>query len=239
MDTVQRCEAVLYGNLSTFSHKTGLSAITNGTLSHKNGNSAYIFSALLHKVGTTARAEHAYFPKHCLFLFVHKTITRIKPHIDMNYEIERKFLVKGEFKSQAFTHRRIVQGYLSSVPKRVVRIRIKGDEAYLTVKSTVSGNGLTRFEWEKEISVEDAETMLTFCEKEIIEKTRYLVKVGAHIFEVDEFYGSNEGLFVAEVELQAEDEEFEKPDWLGEEVTHDVRYYNSMLVKNPYSKWEK
>jgi CYTH domain-containing protein len=111
--------------------------------------------------------------------------------------------------------------------------------AYLTVKSTVSGNGLTRFEWEKEISVEDAETMLTFCEKEIIEKTRYLVKVGAHIFEVDEFYGSNEGLFVAEVELQAEDEEFEKPDWLGEEVTHDVRYYNSMLVKNPYSKWEK
>lgn len=157
----------------------------------------------------------------------------------MNYEIERKFLVKGEFKSQAFTHRRIVQGYLSSVPKRVVRIRIKGDEAYLTVKSTVSGNGLTRFEWEKEISVEDAEVMLTFCEKEIIEKTRYLVKVGAHIFEVDEFYGSNEGLFVAEVELQAEDEEFEKPDWLGKEVTHDVRYYNSMLVKNPYSKWEK
>ena len=157
----------------------------------------------------------------------------------MNYEIERKFLVKGEFKSKAFTHRRIVQGYLSSVPKRVVRIRIKGDEAYLTVKSTVSGNGLTRFEWEKEISVEDAETMLTFCEKEIIEKTRYLVKVGAHIFEVDEFYGSNEGLFVAEVELQSEDEEFEKPDWLGEEVTHDVRYYNSMLVKNPYSKWEK
>ena len=157
----------------------------------------------------------------------------------MNYEIERKFLVKGEFKSQAFTYRRIVQGYLSSVPKRVVRIRIKGDEAYLTVKSTVSGNGLTRFEWEKEISVDDAEVMLTFCEKEIIEKTRYLVKVGAHIFEVDEFYGSNEGLFVAEVELQAEDEEFEKPDWLGEEVTHDVRYYNSMLVKNPYSKWEK
>lgn len=157
----------------------------------------------------------------------------------MNYEIERKFLVTGEFKSQAFTHWRIVQGYLSSVPKRVVRIRIKGDEAYLTVKSTVSGKGLTRFEWEKEIPVEDAEVMLTFCEKEIIEKTRYLVKVGAHIFEVDEFYGSNEGLFVAEVELQSEDEEFEKPDWLGKEVTHDVRYYNSMLVKNPYSKWEK
>ena len=157
----------------------------------------------------------------------------------MNYEIERKFLVTGEYKSQAFTHWRIVQGYLSSVPKRVVRIRIKGDTAYLTVKSTVSGNGLTRYEWEKEISVDDAEDMLKFCEKEIIEKTRYLVQVGAHVFEVDEFYGSNAGLFVAEVELQSEDEEFEKPDWLGKEVTHDIRYYNSMLVKNPYSEWKK
>lgn len=155
----------------------------------------------------------------------------------MNYEIERKFLVKGEFKSQAFTHRRIVQGYLSSVPERVVRIRIKGDEAYMTVKSTVASGEFTRYEWEKEIPVSDAEEMLQFCEKEIIEKTRYLVKVGAHVFEVDEFYGSNEGLFVAEVELESEDEDFEKPEWLGKEVTHDVRYYNSMLVKNPYSKW--
>lgn len=157
----------------------------------------------------------------------------------MNYEIERKFLVKGDFKSEAFTHWRIVQGYLSSVPKRVVRIRIKGDKAYLTIKSTVSGNGLTRYEWEKEISVQDAEEMLQFCEQEIIEKTRYLVKVGAHIFEVDEFYGSNQGLRVAEVELQSEDEEFEKPSWLGKEVTHDIRYYNSMLVKTPYSNWKK
>ena len=156
----------------------------------------------------------------------------------MNYEIERKFLVKGEFKSKAFTHWRIVQGYLSSVPKRVVRIRIKGDTAYLTVKSTVSGNGLTRYEWEKEIPIEDAEEMLTFCEKEIIEKTRYLVQVGNHVFEVDEFYGTNEGLLVAEVELQSEDEAFEKPDWLGKEVTHDIRYYNSMLVKNPYNTWK-
>ncbi|MGV8962369.1 MAG: CYTH domain-containing protein [Candidatus Saccharimonadaceae bacterium] len=156
----------------------------------------------------------------------------------MNYEIERKFLVTGEFKSKAFTHWRIVQGYLSSVPKRVVRIRIKGDLAYITVKSTVSGNGLTRYEWEKEISVADAEEMLKFCEKEIIEKTRYLVQVGNHVFEVDEFYGSNEGLLMAEVELQSEDEEFEKPEWLGLEVTHDVRYYNSMLVKQPFNKWK-
>lgn len=157
----------------------------------------------------------------------------------MNYEIERKFLVKGEFKSKAFTHWRIVQGYLSSVPKRVVRIRIKGEQAYLTVKSTVSGNGLTRYEWEKEIPVKDAEEMLTFCEKDIIEKTRYLVQVGNHVFEVDEFYGTNEGLLMAEVELQSEDEEFEKPDWLGKEVTHDIRYYNSMLVKDPYSRWKR
>ena len=157
----------------------------------------------------------------------------------MNYEIERKFLVKGEFKSKAFTHWRIVQGYLSSVPKRVVRIRIKGEQAYLTVKSTVSGNGLTRYEWEKEIPVKDAEEMLTFCEKDIIEKTRYLVQVGDHVFEVDEFYGTNEGLLMAEVELQSEDEEFEKPDWLGKEVTHDIRYYNSMLVKDTYSKWKR
>ncbi len=87
--------------------------------------------------------------------------------------------------------------------------------------------------------MQDAEEMLQFCEQEIIEKTRYLVKVGAHIFEVDEFYGSNQGLLVAEVELQSEDEEFEKPSWLGKEVTHDIRYYNSMLVKTPYSEWKK
>ena len=157
----------------------------------------------------------------------------------MNYEIERKFLVTGEYKIHAFTHWRIMQGYLSSVPKRVVRIRIKGDKAYMTVKSTVSGNGLTRYEWEKEIAVEDAEDMLKFCEKDIIEKTRYLVKVGAHVFEVDEFYGNNKGLVVAEVELQSEGEAYEKPSWLGREVTHDIRYYNSMLVKNPYNTWQK
>ena len=157
----------------------------------------------------------------------------------MNYEIERKFLVDGEYKSQAFTHFRIVQGYLSSVPVRVVRIRIQDNSAFLTIKSTVSDSEFTRYEWEREIAVEDAEEMLQFCEKEIIEKTRYLIKAGAHMFEVDEFYGSNQGLVIAEVELESEDEEFEKPNWLGKEVTSDARYYNSMLVKNPYSKWEK
>lgn len=155
----------------------------------------------------------------------------------MNYEIERKFLVVGDYKSHAFNHYRIVQGYLSSVLERVVRIRIQGDTAYLTIKSTVSDTEFTRYEWEREISLEDAEEMLKFCEKEIIEKTRYLVKVGAHLFEVDEFYGNNQGLVVAEVELASEDEVFEKPDWLGQEVTSENRYYNSMLVKHPYSEW--
>ena len=155
----------------------------------------------------------------------------------MNYEIERKFLVDGDYKSEAHTHYRIVQGYLSSVPERVVRIRINNDTAYLTIKSTVSDSEFTRYEWEKEIPVEDAQEILKFCEQEIIEKTRYLVNVGAHLFEVDEFYGSNQGLVVAEVELESENEEFERPDWLGEEVTSDSRYYNSMLVKNPYCEW--
>ena len=155
----------------------------------------------------------------------------------MNYEIERKFLVDGDYKSHAFNHYRIVQGYLSSVLERVVRIRIQGDTAYLTIKSTVSDTEFTRYEWEREIPVQDAEEMLKFCEKEIIDKTRHLVKVGAHVFEVDEFYGNNQGLVVAEVELASEDEVFEKPDWLGEEVTSDDRYYNSMLVKHPYSEW--
>lgn len=155
----------------------------------------------------------------------------------MNYEIERKFLVVGDYKSHAFNHYRLVQGYLSSVLERVVRIRIQGDTAYLTIKSTVSDSEFTRYEWEREISLEDAEEMLKFCEKEIIEKTRYLVKVGAHLFEVDEFYGNNQGLVVAEVELASEDEVFEKPDWLGQEVTSENRYYNSMLVKHPYSEW--
>ena len=154
----------------------------------------------------------------------------------MNYEIERKFLVAGDYKSHAFKHYRIVQGYLSSVLERVVRIRIQGDKAYLTIKSTVSDTEFTRYEWEREIPVQDAEEMLKFCEKEIIDKTRHLVKVGAHVFEVDEFYGNNQGLVVAEVELASEDEVFEKPDWLGEEVTSDDRYYNSMLVKHPYSE---
>ena len=153
-------------------------------------------------------------------------------------EIERKFLVCGDFKSSAFEALRITQGYLSSVPERTVRVRVKGDNGYITVKGTGSASGASRFEWEKEISLEDAEALMGLCEPGVIDKTRYLVKVGDHTFEVDEFYGDNEGLTVAEVELSSEEEAFEKPSWLGREVTGDPRYYNSALVKNPYKNWK-
>lgn len=155
----------------------------------------------------------------------------------MAKEIERKFLVKGEFKNLATKKTRIVQGYLSSVPERTVRVRIKGDKGYLTIKGIGNISGASRYEWEKEIPVNEAEELLKICEPGVIDKTRYLVKVGKHTFEVDEFHGDNEGLVLAELELGDESESFEKPDWLGEEVTGDVRYYNAMLMKNPYSKW--
>lgn len=155
----------------------------------------------------------------------------------MAQEIERKFLVSGDFKSQVSGSIRIVQGYLSSVPERTVRIRIKGDKGYLTVKGKGDESGTSRFEWETEISTTDAENLINISEPGIIDKTRHLVVVGNHIFEVDVFYGDNEGLTVAEVELGSINEKFEKPDWLGSEVTGDSRYYNSRLCKNPYKNW--
>jgi adenylate cyclase len=157
----------------------------------------------------------------------------------MAQEIERKFLVKDDsFKKDAFKSTRIVQGYLSSVPERTVRVRIKGDKGYLTVKGIGNASGASRFEWEIEIPKEDAENLLKICEPGVIDKTRYLVKAGEHTFEVDEFYGDNEGLTIAEVELESEDQEFEKPAWLGKEVTGDPRFYNSMLMKNPFKNWK-
>ena len=155
----------------------------------------------------------------------------------MAQEIERKFLVSGDFKSEATKATRITQGYLSSIPERTVRVRIKGDKGYMTVKGIGSDSGASRFEWEKEIPVEDVLELLKICEPGVIDKTRYLVPAGKHTFEVDEFYGDNEGLVVAEVELGSEDEEFVRPGWLGEEVTGDPRYYNSMLMKKPYKTW--
>lgn len=155
----------------------------------------------------------------------------------MAQEIERKFLVTGEFKNQANKKTRITQGYLSSVPDRTVRVRIKGDKGYITVKGIGNNSGASRYEWEKEIPVSEVDDLLKICEPGVIDKTRYNVVIGKHTFEVDEFHGENDGLVVAEIELSSEDEKFEKPDWLGEEVTGDVKYYNSMLMKLPYSKW--
>lgn len=153
-------------------------------------------------------------------------------------EIERKFLVKSEaFKDQAFNSYDIRQGFLNSAPVRTVRIRLKNDKGLLTIKGKSSADGLSRFEWEKEIPKTDAEALLLLCEKRIIDKTRYEVKVGNHTFEVDEFYGDNQGLIIAEVELNSKTDTFEKPDWLGEEVTGDIKYYNSNLSKLPFKNW--
>ena len=153
-------------------------------------------------------------------------------------EIERKFLVSSDaFKNDALHKNHIAQGYLNSAPERTVRVRIKSDTGYLTIKGKSNETGLSRFEWEKEIPLAEAKALLLLCEKGIIEKNRYEVPVGKHLFEVDEFFGENEGLLLAEVELQSESEFFEKPHWLGEEVTQDQRYYNSYLSKNPFTSW--
>ena len=155
----------------------------------------------------------------------------------MAQEIERKFLVIGDFKSQAFEQSRIVQGYISSARGRTVRVRIRNGRGYLTIKGASNQSGTSRYEWEKELSLHEAEELMKLCEPGVIDKTRYLVRSGKHIFEVDEFYGENEGLIVAEVELNAEDEAFVKPSFIGQEVTGDVRYYNSQLMKKPYTTW--
>jgi adenylate cyclase len=153
-------------------------------------------------------------------------------------EIERKFLVISDvFKSDVLCQNHIAQGYLSSVPERAVRVRIKGEKGYLTIKGRTNESGLSRFEWEKEIPVAEAKELLQLCEKGVIEKIRYEIQVGQHIFEVDEFYGENKGLIMAEVELQSETETFKKPIWLGEEVTNDNRYYNAYLSQHPFTSW--
>jgi len=153
-------------------------------------------------------------------------------------EIERKFLVTSDaFKREAFAQNRIKQGYLSSVPERTVRVRIKGEKGFLTIKGISNESGLSRFEWEKEILIDEAEKLLLLCEDGVIDKTRFEVKSGNHTVEIDEFYGENEGLIMAEIELKSETESFEKPIWLGEEVTNDKRYYNAYLSNNPFKNW--
>ncbi|CAH8287675.1 CYTH domain-containing protein [Mariniflexile fucanivorans] len=153
-------------------------------------------------------------------------------------EIERKFLVNSSiYKEQAFKSTRIIQGFLNTHKERTVRIRLKGNKGFLTVKGVSTTDGLSRFEWEKDILIEEAEALLKLCEPGIIGKTRYEVKTGKHTFEVDEFFGDNEGLVIAEVELGFENENFEKPNWLGEEVTGNIKYYNSQLSKKPFKTW--
>ena len=154
-------------------------------------------------------------------------------------EIERKFLVKGDsYKQQAYDSSRIKQGYICSGHGRTVRVRIRDARGYLTIKGPSENGGLSRYEFEKEITLDEAEQLMKLCEPGMIDKTRWLVKSGLHTFEVDEFYGENEGLVMAEVELGSEDEPYEKPDFIGEEVTGDKRYYNSHLRMNPFSKWK-
>ena len=153
-------------------------------------------------------------------------------------EIERKFLVKSEeFKGVAFKKTRITQGFLSTNPKRTVRVRIKGDYGYLTIKGKSNQSGTSRFEWEKEIPVIEAQELLKLCKKGIIDKIRYEIKVDEFIYEVDEFLDKNQGLIIAEIELNNEHEIFRKPDWLDEEVTGENKYYNSQLSKVPYCEW--
>lgn len=155
-------------------------------------------------------------------------------------EIERKFLLKNtNFKNEAFNKTRITQGFLSTQKKRTVRVRVRDDKAYLTIKGKSTNNGLMRFEWEREIDKKEAENLLELCKNSIIDKIRYEVKVGSHVFEIDEFFGDNEGLLIAEVELKSEHEAFTKPDWLGQEVTGKKKYYNSMLSKKPFKMWRK
>ncbi|TGV02293.1 CYTH domain-containing protein [Flavivirga rizhaonensis] len=153
-------------------------------------------------------------------------------------EIERKFLVTSNgYKNEAFKSTRIIQGFLNTHKERTVRVRLKGDIGYITVKGESTQNGLSRFEWEKEISKTEAESLLNICESGVIDKIRYEVKIKNHIFEIDEFFGDNEGLVIVEVELCSEDDIFDRPHWIGEEVTGQIKYYNSQLSKHPYNTW--
>ena len=156
----------------------------------------------------------------------------------MGKEIERKFLVTGDFKKHAVESYKIAQGYLSVVPERTVRIRIRDQQGFITIKGIGNASGTTRFEWEKEIPVSEAENLLLLCEPSTIEKIRHIVPANDNLyFEVDEFLGENEGLIIAEIELPNENTKFIKPGWLGEEVTGQMKYYNANLSKISFGKW--
>jgi len=156
----------------------------------------------------------------------------------MSLEIERKFLtVSNDFKNESYKKIYMKQGYLNSNKERTVRVRIADEKAYITVKGKSNKTGTSRYEWEKEIDIIDAQNLMLLCEKNVIEKYRFLVKSDIHTFEVDEFLGENKGLVVSEIELTNENENFKKPVWLGTEVTGQTKYYNSNLSKHPFSNW--
>lgn len=156
----------------------------------------------------------------------------------MGIEIERKFLlINDDYKKESFQEKMITQGFLNSNKNRVVRVRISDDTAFITVKGITNQSGTSRFEWEKKIPKTEAEELLLLCEPNLIVKKRYHVKKGNHIFEIDEFYENNKGLVIAEIELNDAQENFEKPLWLGKEVTGIEKYYNSNLLKNPFKDW--
>ena len=155
-------------------------------------------------------------------------------------EIERKFAVKStNFLANAKESYKITQGYLNTDKNRTVRVRIKGNKGFITVKGISSADGLSRFEWEKEINIKDAEALLLLCEDFVIDQTRYIIPFDAVVFEVDVFEGANKGLVVAEVELESTEQQFEKPEWLGEELTGDERFYNAYLSNVPFSSWNR
>ena len=153
-------------------------------------------------------------------------------------EIERKFLVKrdGAFHKYVTSSSHIAQGYMD-VKGATVRIRLRDDKAYLTIKGPATGNGLGRYEFETEIPMDDAHELMKLCMPGVVIKDRYLVKSGKHTVEVDEFFGDNEGLVMAEIEFESEDEEYEKPAFLGDEVTGDYHYYNKYMIKHPFKEW--
>jgi len=156
----------------------------------------------------------------------------------MSIEIERKFLaVNSDYKKLSYDQKYIKQGFLNSNKNRVVRVRISEDQAFLTIKGVSSKDGTSRFEWEKEISVEEAQDLMKLCEEGIIEKKRYYHKFGNHLFEIDEFLGNNSNLVVVEVEVRHKGEEFQTPSYLGIEVTGDKKYYNAYLSKHPFKNW--
>ena len=157
---------------------------------------------------------------------------------ERNYtEIEKKFLVIGNFKNSIKSSHKIIQGYLSHDPARSVRIRVIDENGYINIKGETIHGGVSRFEWEKEIPKEEAQRLLGLSKGYIVEKIRHLIDYKEHLFEIDEFQGENAGLVIAEIELASEDEKFDKPEWLGREVSHDTRYYNLELSVNPFTHW--